>query len=102
MFVSRDHFQLDRASRQVVKALLRRESHEVSGICFALCRRDISTGKVAAAHIHNLTLLHQQFHRLPDLFPRRAAVDVVHLVEVDVICLQPAKTIFAGLRMWYA
>ena len=37
----------------------------------------------------------ERLHRLPDLVPRRVAVDVVHLVEVDVIGLQPAQALFA-------
>jgi hypothetical protein len=31
----------------------------------------------------------ERLHRLPDLVPRRVAIDVVHLVEVDVIGLHP-------------
>src|SRR5207253_1119898 len=36
----------------------------------------------------DLALAHQLLHALPDLFPGRAARDVVHLVEVDVVRLQ--------------
>ena len=36
-------------------------------------------------------------HRLPDLLPRRASVDVVHLVQVDVVGPQSTKTVLAGL-----
>ena len=54
-------------------------------------------GEVAAPDVEHLALLHEHVHRLPDLVPRRVAVDVVHLVEVDVVGLQPAQAVVARL-----
>ena len=42
-------------------------------------------------------MLVEQFHRLPDLFPRRFAIDVVHLVQIDMVGLQPPQAVLAGL-----
>ena len=53
--------------------------------------RDVPAGEVARADVEDLPLLHQQLHRLPDLVPPRVAVDVVHLIEVDVIGLEPLE-----------
>ncbi|KAG0922913.1 hypothetical protein G6F32_014469 [Rhizopus arrhizus] len=36
------------------------------------------------------------FHGLPDLFPGRGPVHVVHLVQVDMVGLQPAQAGLAG------
>ena len=58
--------------------------------------RDVPAREVAAAHVDDFALLHQHFHGLPHFFPRRAAIDVVHLVEIDVIGLQAAQAFFAG------
>ena len=44
----------------------------------------------------HFALLHQHFHRLPDFFPRCLAIDVVHLVQIDVIGLQTAQAFLAG------
>ena len=61
--------------------------------CFArLVRlRDVPAREVAAADVDHLARVDEVLHRLPDLVPRRGAVDVVHLVEVDVIGLQAAQ-----------
>ncbi len=45
-------------------------------------------GEVRRTDVDDLALLNQQLHRLPDLFPRRVAIDVVHLVKVDVVGLE--------------
>ncbi len=58
---------------------------------------DIPRGEVAAAGIDHLALADEHFHRLPDFLPRRFAVHMVHLVEVEVIGLQPAQRAFARL-----
>ena len=57
---------------------------------------DVPAGEVAAADVDHFALLDEHFHRLPDFFPGRLAVDVVHLVQVDVIGLQAAQAGFAG------
>src|SRR5690606_17232446 len=57
---------------------------------------DMPSGEVAAADVDHLARLYELLHRLPDLLPGRVPVDVVHLVEVDVIRLQPAQAFVAG------
>ena len=59
--------------------------------------RDVPAREVAAAHVKDLALLHQHLHRLPHIFPRRGALDVVHLVQVDVVGLEPAQAGVARL-----
>jgi hypothetical protein len=65
--------------------------------------------KLLPADVEHLAFADELFHRLPDLLPRRRPVDVVHLVEVDVVGLQPAQAVLAGLatllhvgRLWPA
>ena len=52
-------------------------------------------GEVRRADVEHFALLHKDFHRLPDLVEWRAAVDVVHLIEVDVVGLQSTQRSFA-------
>ena len=74
---------------EVVEALLARPGPgSVARGRGALRLGDVPAGEVAAADVEHLALLHQLLHRLPDLLPRRVAVDVVHLVQVDVVGLQ--------------
>ena len=65
-------------------------------------RGDVPTGEIAAADVNNFALLHQQFHRLPDFIPRRFAVDVVHLVQIDVIGLHALEAVVAGPADFHA
>lgn len=48
-------------------------------------------GEVAAADIGDFAVADECLHRLPDLVPRCEAIDMMHLVEVDVIGLEPAQ-----------
>ena len=89
------HFELDRARREVVEALLAHEPEEVARLGRFVRLRDVPAREVAAADVDDLALLHERLHRLPDLVPRRGAVDVMHLVQVDVIGLQPAEALVA-------
>src|SRR5512147_1967455 len=57
---------------------------------------DMPASEIAASHINYLPLADQRFHRLPDLFPGRFAVNVVHLVQVDMISLKAFQAGFAG------
>lgn len=41
-------------------------------------------------------MLDQHVHRLPDFVERRLAIEVMHLVEVDVVRLEAAQARFAG------
>src|SRR5688572_3445688 len=52
------------------------------------------SSEIAAAHIEHLAIPDQDFHCLPDFFPRCAAVDVMHLVQIDVIGLHPLEAAF--------
>ena len=49
---------------------------------------DMPARKVAAANIENLAFADKLFHPLPDFLPGRVAVNVVHLVHINVVGLQ--------------
>ena len=91
-----DHLQLHGPHGEVVQALLRRQAHEVACRGGALGEGHVPGGEVAAADVADLALADQLLHRLPDLLPRRRPVDVVHLIQVDVIGLQPPQARLAG------
>src|ERR1035438_5977018 len=57
---------------------------------------DLPTREVTASDIQNLAFAVELFHGLPDLFPWARAVHMVHLVEVDVIGLEPLETGLTG------
>jgi hypothetical protein len=59
----------------------------------AICQ----AGEVATAEVDHLAGSNKLLHRLPDLLPRRASVDVVHLVQVDVVGPQSTQAVLAGL-----
>src|SRR5207302_2478759 len=80
-----EHFELDRARREVVEALLAHEPEEVAARRSLVGLRDVPAREVAAADVDDLAVVDELLHGLPDLVPRRVPVDVVHLVEVDVI-----------------
>jgi hypothetical protein len=93
----RQHFQLDLTSHEVVDGLLADQAEQVVG-----CRRVVGltympAGEIRRAHVEHLALADEQTHRLPDLLPGGVPVDVVHLVEVDTVGLQPAQGILARL-----
>jgi hypothetical protein len=92
-----DDLELDGAGGQVVEALLADQAHEVPLAGELLGRCDVPAGEVAAADVEHLAFADELFHRLPHLLPRRRPVDVVHLVEVEVIGLQPAQAVLTGL-----
>ena len=90
------HLELDGAVDQVVDRLLADQAEEVAPRCGLLGLGDVPAGEVRRADVEDLALLAQDLHRLPDLVPRRGPVDVVHLVEVDVVGLQPPQRRVAG------
>ncbi len=53
--------------------------------------RDMPAREVRGSDVEDLALRTQDLHRLPDLVERRVPVDVVHLIQVDVVGLQPLK-----------
>src|SRR5205823_428852 len=61
------------------------------------CLRDVPAGVVAGAGVDDFALFHEDIDGLVNLFPRRVAVDVVHLVQIDAIGLEPAEAAFARL-----
>ena len=89
-----DQFQLHGSHGEVIEALLGRQAREVPCRGGALREGHVPGGEVAAADVADLALADQLLHRLPDLLPRRGPVDVVHLVQVDVIGLQPPQARF--------
>src|SRR5918993_795867 len=93
----RNDLELDRAGGQVVATLLRHQAHEVAGRAGALGHGDLPPGEVAAADVDDLAGGDELLYRLPDLLPRRTPVDVVHLVQVDVVGLEPTEAVLTGL-----
>src|SRR5262249_1388241 len=57
--------------------------------------RDVPAREVAAPGIEHLALTHQHLECLPNLVPRCVTVDVMHLVEVDVVRLEPSQALVA-------
>ena len=54
-------------------------------------------GKIGRTDIDHLALLDEYFHGLPDLLPGCLAINMVHLVQVDVVGLQALERTFHGL-----
>src|SRR5262249_878503 len=79
------------AAQQVVDRLLADEPEEVATRRGFLRFGDVPTGVVRGPAVEDLPLLPQDLHRLPDLVPRRRPIDVMELVEVDDVGLQPLE-----------
>ena len=92
----RQHLELDLARQQVVVRLLADQAHEVAARRRPLRLGDVPAGEVRRADVEDLALGPQHLHGLPDFVPARAPVDVMHLVEVDVVGLQPLQAGVAG------
>src|SRR5690606_32695199 len=92
----RDDFQLDRTLREIVKALFGGEPQKIARSSRQLRGGDVPAGEIAGADIGDLAFTDQLLHRLPDFLPGRCPVDVMHLVEVDVVGVQPLQTGLAG------
>jgi hypothetical protein len=80
----------------VVDALLAHQAGAAAPRRLLAGRRDVPTGEVRGADVHDLALLHERVEGLPGLVPGAVAVDVVHLVEVDVVGLEALQ---AGLAV---
>ena len=87
----RQHFKFDRAHQQVVVTLLADEAEESAATRSFVRSGNVPTSEVAAAYVDDLALLGERLHRLPDFVPRRGAIHVVHLEEIDVIGLQATQ-----------
>ena len=87
----RQHLELDSALDQVVDRLLAHQAHPAASASRLLTLRDVPAGEVRGSDVEDLALLAQDVHRLPDLVPRRRAVDVVHLVDVDGVGPEPGQ-----------
>src|SRR5579859_2567021 len=96
MPAGRNDFQFDHPGIEIIETLLGYQAHEVAGACSTLGGGNIPAGKVAAADIEHLALAYQLLHRLPGFLPGRATLNMVHLVQVDMICLETAQALFAG------
>src|SRR5258707_606798 len=57
---------------------------------------NMPSSEATAANIKHLAFLHQLFHRLPDFFPGRGTVNVMHLVEVNMIGLKTLEATLAS------
>ena len=76
--------------------LLAHQAQEVAAGGGRLRLGDVPPGEVRRADVQDLALRPQHLHGLPDFVPAGAAVDVVHLVKVDVVGLQPLEAGVAG------
>src|SRR6185437_2850662 len=93
---ARGHYlQFNRALEEMIVALLGDQTHEVARFGRLVSLRDMPAGKVGTRDIEDLSLTHQLLHPLPNLLPGRAARDVMHLIDIDVVGLQPAEAGFA-------
>src|SRR3954449_2911324 len=91
-----DHLELDVAGEQVVDRLLADQALEMAPGGRLVGRGDLPARVVGGADVEHLALGDQRLARLPDLLPRRLQVDVMELVEVDPVGLQPAQRGLAG------
>src|SRR5262249_38131814 len=80
-------------NRQSLSALLGDETKEVPAPRLLVGLGDVPSSEVAAPRVDALARLHERLHGLPDLVPWAAAIDVVELVEVDMVGLQPPETL---------
>src|SRR5206468_1044037 len=72
------------------------QAHEVPALGRLLGLGNVPAGEVAAPHVDDLSLEVQLFHRLPDLLPGRFAIDMMHLVQIDMVSPQPLQAGLAG------
>src|SRR5919112_3261607 len=92
MLRRRNDLELDVADDQVVERLLTDEAHQVPPGSGGLRVGDVPAGEVATAGVKDLAGLNCHLDRLPDLLPRTVPINVVELVEIDVVGLQPPQT----------
>src|SRR5215472_12530922 len=93
---SRQDFEFDRAPHEIVDALLGDETEEMTRARNLLRLRDMPSREIGASDIEHLALLDEQLHRLPYLFPARAPINVMHLIEIDVVGSQPRQACLAS------
>lgn len=74
--------------------LLRYEPKMAARFRFALCDRDVPSGKVTGLYVADLVLLLRDYERAPQFLPRDRSVDMMHLIQFDVISLQAAQRAF--------
>jgi hypothetical protein len=87
------HFQLGDAIQQVVLRLFRGEAEEAALTGLHLKLGQPPAREVARPDIQHVAVRHQFFERPPKLFGRDVAVEVMHLIQVDMVCLQPPERI---------
>src|SRR5688572_30115486 len=63
---------------------------DLLGLC------NVPAREIAAADVEYLALAAELFHGLPEFLPGTVTIDVMHLVKIDVVCLQPTEAFFAG------
>ena len=92
----RKHLELDGALDEVVDRLLAHQPQLPSPRRGLLRLCEMPACEVGGADIDDLALIAEDLHRLPDLIPWSRAVDVVHLVKVDVVGLHALERRIAG------
>ena len=96
MAAGRNDFEFELTAGEVVAALLADEPEKSAQTRLALHRGDAPAREVAASDVEDLSLLDEHVHRLPDFVERRLAVEMMHLIEVDVVRLESPKARLAG------
>ena len=97
MFARGNDLEFDHAVIEMIVTLLAEQSHHAALVGFLACRGNIPGREVARTDVDDLALLHQCVEALPGFVPRAVAIDVMHLVEVDPVRLQPAQAALAVL-----
>src|SRR5439155_22449786 len=90
-----DDLELDGPRAQVVEALLRDDAEQMPDRGAGVRLRELPGREVAAADVEHLAGPDELVHRLPELVEGRGAVDVVHLVEVDVVGAEAPEALVA-------
>ena len=82
------------ADDQAVFVLTGHESMGIDAACHELCFCDAPCRKVRAADVTHLALTDQVFQRAQGFLDRRQRIEIVLLIEIDIVGLQAAQTVF--------
>ena len=85
-------FQFEHPVVKVIDALFAYQSHQAAFGGFLAGCGDIPTRKIGRTNIDHFPLLDQSIKSLPGLIPRAIVINVVHLVQVNPLSLQPGQT----------
>ena len=98
LLAERLHALLDVAIQQVVEVLTGHELREVVRASRPLRLRHLPLEEVRRADVPHLALAHEVVQRAHRLLDGRAAVRRVHLIDIDVVRLQPSQRSLARIH----